>query len=301
MKRQRSSLHLAEWLGGAHHGSEHRWTGLATLDEAGPDDVSFYTGVGALDTNAGILLVKGAVDGRTCIIVDDPKLAFIRLIEKVFPVEHAAFIHPSAQVDASSFVHATATIHAGAVVMADCTIGPRSVLYPRAVLYPNTVVGADCVLHAGCVLGADGFGLHPTADGLVRVPHRGRVVLENHVEIGANATIDRAFLGETRIGTGTKLDNLVHVGHNCRLGSDVVIAAQSGLSGSVTVDDRVVMGGQVGVVEHTHIGTAARIGAQSGVTRDVNTGATVLGTPADDAMKMKRLYVRLSHASRQED
>ena len=119
---------------------------------------------------------------------------------------------------------------------------------------------------------------------------------EDHVEIGANATVDRAFLGETRIGTGTKIDNLVHVGHNSRLGKGVVIAAQTGLSGSVTVGDHAVMGGQVGVVEHTHIGAGARIGAQSGVTRDVEDGASVLGTPADAAMKMKRLYARLRQA-----
>ena len=301
MTRERSSLHLAQWLGGEHHGDERRWTALATLSEAEPEDLSFYTGRGHVRSAAGILLVKHAIPGRTCIVVNDPKLAFIQLIERMFPVEHAAFVHPSAEVDESAFVHATATIHAGVVVMAGCSVGPRCVLYPRVVLYPNTIVGSDCVLHAGCVLGADGFGLHPTADGLVRVPHRGRVVLEDQVEVGANATIDRAFLGETRIGRATKIDNLVHVGHNCTLGEGVVIAAQTGLSGSVSVDDHVVMGGQVGIVEHTHIGTKARIGAQSGVTRDVESGAAVLGTPADDAMKMKRIYVKLRQSSREED
>lgn len=297
MNEQRSSLNLASWLGGEHHGIEQPWDGLATLDEAGPRDVSFYTGGGTPSSRAAVLIVKQALVGRTCIVLSDPKLAFIQLIEKLFPVEHAAFVHPSAQIDEAAFVHATATIHAGVVVMAGCEIGPRSVLYPRVVLYPSTVIGADCVLHAGCVLGADGFGLHPSAEGLVRVPHRGRVVIEDHVEIGANATVDRAFLGETRIGTGTKIDNLVHVGHNSRLGKGVVIAAQAGLSGSVTVGDHAVMGGQVGVVEHTHIGAGARIGAQSGVTRDVEDGAAVLGTPADAAMKMKRMYARLRQNS----
>ena len=301
MTLQHSSLRLAEWLDGEHHGSERRWTGLATLDDAGPDDVSFYTGKTSVESSAGVVLSTCALPDRTCIIVDDPKLAFILLIERLFPVEHAAFTHHSAEVDESAFVHATATLHAGVVVMAGCTIGPRSVLYPRAVLYPNTIVGADCVLHAGSVLGADGFGLHPTPEGLVRVPHRGRVVLEDHVEIGANTTIDRAFLGDTRIGRGTKIDNLVHIGHNSQLGEGVVIAAQTGLSGSVTVGDHVVMGGQVGVIEHTHIGAGARVGAQSGVTRDVDAGTAVLGTPADNAMSMKRLYVRLRQASDQNE
>lgn len=301
MSLPRTSLHLAEWLSGEHHGSERSWSGVATLREAGPDDVSFFTGNGHPQTDAGVLLTRAHIPGRTCITVDDPKLAFILLIEHVFPVEHVAFAHRSASVDASAFVHATATLHAGVVVMAGCTVGPRSVLYPNVVLYPNTVVGADCILHAGCVLGADGFGLHPTADGPVRVPHRGRVVLEDEVEVGANATIDRAFLGETRIGRGTTLDNLVHIGHNSRLGEGVVIAAQTGLSGSVIVEDGVVMGGQVGVVEHTRIGAAARVGAQSGVTRDVEAGTAVLGTPAEDAMLMKRLYVRRRQAVRQED
>ena len=300
MTRDRSSRHLAEWLEGQHHGPDVRWTGLATLSEACATDVSFFTG-GKLNTAAGVLLCSTPIADRTCIVVDDPKLSFILLIEKMFPVEQVPYVHPTAVVDESAFIHATATIHAGAVVMAGCEVGPRTVLYPRVVLYPETIVGADCVLHAGCVIGAEGFGLHETSSGLVRVPHRGRVVIEDHVEIGANATVDRAFLGQTHIGRGAKLDNLVHVGHNCLLGEGVVLAAQTGLSGSVEVGNHVMMGGQVGVVEHTQIGAHARVGAQSGVMRDVAAGARVLGTPADDAMKMKRLYARLRHASSPSD
>jgi UDP-3-O-[3-hydroxymyristoyl] glucosamine N-acyltransferase len=166
-------------------------------------------------------------------------------------------------------------------------------LFPNVVLYPNTQIGADCRIHAGTVIGADGFSYHPTAEGLRKVPQIGRVVIEDGVEIGANSTIDRAFLDETRIGQGSKIDNQVHIGHNAILGRSVVIAAQTGLAGSVTIGDGALLGGQVGVVEHTHIGKESRVGAQSGVNKDVDDGQTVLGTPAEPAMKMKRIYAAL--------
>jgi len=208
-------------------------------------------------------------------------------------VEHGGFIAPSASVDPSAFIHATATIHPGAVIMADCVIGENTVIFPNVVLYPGTQVGEGCRIHAGSVIGADGFSYHPTPNGPVKVPQIGRVIIESGVEIGANTTIDRAFLAATVIGKNSKLDNLVHVGHNCTLGEAVIIAAQSGLSGSVRVDDGSIMGGQVGIIEHITVGSNARIGAQSGVSRHVDPGQTVLGTPAEPAMKMKRIYAAL--------
>ena len=177
--------------------------------------------------------------------------------------------------------------------MEGCHIGAHSVLFPNVVLYPNTHIGEHCRIHAGSVIGSDGFSYHPTKDGLTKVPHIGRVVIEDGVEVGANSTIDRAFLTETLVGSNSKIDNLVHIGHNTRLGSTVVIAAQSGISGSVTIGNGALMGGQVGIVEHTTIGDGAKIGAQSGVSRDVGENISVLGTPAEPAMQMKRIYAAL--------
>jgi len=288
-----SSLLLAEWLDGDHHGAEVLWTDLATLDTASPTDVSFTERQLDSPCEAGVLLARAPVEGRTSITVKDPKLAFIQLIKRLFHVEQPAGVSTDAHIDPGAFVHATATVHAGAVVMEGCEIGPHSVLFPNVVLYPRTAVGARCRIHAGAVIGADGFSYHPTAEGLVKVPQVGRVVIEDDVEIGANSTIDRAFLGETRVGRHSKLDNLVHIGHNCQLGASVVIAAQAGLSGSVSAGEGVQIGGQAGVVEHTKLGARARVGAQSGVLRSVPDGETVLGTPAETAMRMKRIYASL--------
>ena len=292
-----NSLHLAAWLGGIHHGPVVDWIQVAPIETAGREDLSFCLDEATAETHAGVLLLKAAVPGRCCICVDDPMLAFILVLERMFPVEQVAGISDDAHIDPGAFIHGTATIHAGVVVMNRCTVGAYTVLFPNVVLYPKTEVGAHCRIHAGAVIGADGFGHHATPEGPRKVPQIGRVVIEDHVEIGANATIDRAFLGETRIGGNTKLDNLVHVGHNSRLGRGVIIAAQAGLSGSVDVGDGVMIGGQAGIVEHTKLGAQARVGAQSGVLRDVDTGQSVLGSPAEPAMRMKRIYAALRAGS----
>jgi UDP-3-O-[3-hydroxymyristoyl] glucosamine N-acyltransferase len=290
---QHRSTELAVLVGGEHVGEEQICAGVASLEDASADDLAFSEGTLPTGCRAGILLVRTAEKGRCCIVVDDPKLAFIRVLEEMFHVEHHPKNRSQAHIDPSAEVHPTASIYPGVVIMGDCRVGADSVLFPRVVLYPKTIVGNRVRIHAGAVLGADGFGHHPTPNGTVKVPHVGCVVIEDDVEIGANSTIDRAFIGETRIGAGAKLDNLVHIGHNGTVGPGVIIAAQTGLSGSVSVGADTLIGGQVGVVEHTVIGARARIGAQSGVTRDVAAGTAVLGTPAEPSMKMKRMYTAL--------
>ena len=287
------SVALAALLGGKHHGPETQWTGVATIQDATRSDLSFAEGPIPPDCQAGVVLTRTPISGRCCIVVDDPKLSFIQILTKMFHVEHAGAIHPNATVDPSASVHDTAVVHAGAVIMGDCKVGASTTVFPNVVMYPKTVVGNRVRIHAGAVIGADGFGYHPGPAGPMKIPHVGHVVIEDDVEIGANVTIDRGFLAETRIGRGSKLDNLVHVAHNVSMGRHVVIAAQTGISGSVTIGDGVVMGGQVGIVEHTEIGPGARIGAQSGVTRAVASGDSVLGSPAESAMKMKRIYARM--------
>ena len=291
------SLHqskaLAIWLNGNHTGPERQWASVASVERSSAADLTFSTGK-AKPSAAAVVLCSTPIDGLTCIVVDDPKLAFILVLNEMFHVEHAK----------ESTIDPTATVHPGAVIMNGCSVGARTTVYPTAVLYPGTAVGTDCIIHAGAVIGADGFGFHPTADGPIKIPHIGGVAMGDRIEIGANATVDRGFLGDTTIGSDTKIDNHVHIGHNCSIGSGVVIAAQTGLSGSVVVEDGALIGGQVGVVEHTRIGRGARIGAQSGVNKDVASGQRVLGTPANDAMATKRSYValqRLAHPGTETD
>jgi len=160
-------------------------------------------------------------------------------------------------------------------------------------------VGAHCRIHAGAVLGADGFRYAAGPDGPERVPQVGRLVLEDHVEVGANTCIDRAGLGETRIGRGSKLDNLVQIGHNCVLEPAVVVAGQAGLAGSVRVGAGSQVGGQAGIADHRTLGRGVRVGAQSGVTQDVVDGETVMGTPAMPARQVRRLWASWRRLARQ--
>ncbi|HEX8392716.1 MAG TPA: UDP-3-O-(3-hydroxymyristoyl)glucosamine N-acyltransferase, partial [Longimicrobium sp.] len=154
------------------------------------------------------------------------------------------------------------------------------VLHPHVTLYDGVRVGDRCIVHGGARLGADGFGYVPDAAGLRKMPQVGGCVLEADVEVGANTTIDRGSIGDTVVGRGTKIDNLVMIGHNCRIGRHVIIVSQVGISGSTRVGDGAVLGGQAGVQGHIEIGAGARIGAQAGVTASVDPGVTVSGYPA---------------------
>jgi UDP-3-O-[3-hydroxymyristoyl] glucosamine N-acyltransferase len=167
------------------------------------------------------------------------------------------------------------------------------VLHPRVVLYPDCVLGDRVVVHANAVLGADGFGYRQQAGRHVKVPQLGSVEVGNDVEIGAGSTIDRGTFGPTRIGAGTKIDNLVMVGHNCRIGRHNVLCSQVGIAGSTTTGDYVVMAGQVGVADHVHVGDRAVLGAQCGVPSDVPAGASMLGAPARPSRDAMRIMMSL--------
>jgi UDP-3-O-[3-hydroxymyristoyl] glucosamine N-acyltransferase len=216
-------------------------------------------------------------------------------------------IHPMAQVDPSAEIDPKASVGAHCSVGARCRIGAGSVLYPQVTLYADVGVGEDCTLHArvvvregcrlgnrvvlqpGVVLGADGFGyVFDEQGGWEAVPHTGAVVLEDDVEVGANSTIDRSMFGDTRIGRGAKIDNLVMVGHNCEVGEHSVIAAQVGLAGSSTVERRVVMMGQSASAGHLRVGEGAFVGARAALTSDVPPGARVWGTPHQEERSWAR-------------
>jgi UDP-3-O-[3-hydroxymyristoyl] glucosamine N-acyltransferase len=209
-------------------------------------------------------------------------------------VDPGAYLGPQVVVGAGSEVAAGAVLHAGVVVGRRCRVGEGCTLHPRVVLYDDTELGAGVIVHAGAVLGSDGFGYAAHDGALVKIPQVGRVVVEDGVEIGANTTIDRATLEETRIGAGSKLDNLVQVGHNVQLGAGCVICGQAGIAGSAHLGRGVVMGGQAGLIGHVEVGDRAQIAAKSAALQAVPAGRKVAGIPAVELGEWRRQAVWLA-------
>ncbi|HXK08474.1 MAG TPA: UDP-3-O-(3-hydroxymyristoyl)glucosamine N-acyltransferase [Vicinamibacteria bacterium] len=280
-------------------------TGVASLEKAGPGDVAFLANpryAAHLKTTraAAVILAAGAEAGRPCLLTENPYLAFARAVALLRPpVRPLSGVHPSAQVHPTAVLGPDVHVGALAVVGAGVRVGARSVVHAHVVLYEGVEVGEDCVLHSGVqvregcrlgnrvvvqngsVVGGDGFGFARDGEGLYhKFPQVGIVVIEDDVEIGALTAIDRAALGETRIGRGTKLDNLVQIGHSVTIGEDTVLAGQVGIAGSTHVGSRVTLAGQVGVAGHLTIGDGAVATAQTGIPSSVDPGAVVSGYPA---------------------
>lgn len=288
---------------------EREIRGVATLDRAGPGELSFLTNPkyrkAAEGSRAGAVLVGPGVRlaGRDLLEAPEPYVALAEILELFHPETRPpagvspeariaegvragrdVTIGPFAVVAAGSSIGDRVRIGAGVVVGEDCEIGDDSILYPRVVLYPGTRVGRRCRVHAGVVLGADGFGFATRKDGRHRkIPQVGRVVVEDDVEIGANTTIDRAALGETVVGEGTKIDNLVMVGHGATLGRDVLLVGQAGIAGSTRLGDRVTIAAQSGVVGHVELPDGMVLAAKSAVLFQPEPDAKLLaGSPAVD-------------------
>ena len=294
--------------------------GAATLETAGGDQVTLVDATDKLHllgrSRAGAVIVPagtGPLD-RPSIEVADVHAAFAAAIVRFRPprartrigVSPQAAVDPSARIAADVDVHPFAvigadveiasgtTIHAGVTIMAGCRIGATSEIFPGAVLYENTTVGDRCIVHANAVLGAYGFGYKAGSGGYQLSAQLGWVELGDDVEVGAGTTIDRGTYGPTVIGPGSKLDNLVMIAHNVRLGRHNMICSQVGVAGSTTTGDWVVMAGQVGVRDHVHIGDKAVLGARSGVSCDIEAGKTVLGEPAIDLRDRKLQLATIS-------
>ena len=250
----------------------------------------------------------------TLIRVDDPYSTLSRLLQMVDAVvnarptgiEQPSFVAEGVEIPEGAYIGAFAYIGAGArlgrnvkiypqaYVGAGATVGDDTVLYPGVKIYHNCRVGARCVLHAGVVVGSDGFGFAPEADGSYsKIPQIGIVEIADDVEIGANTTVDRATMGATRIGQGTKLDNLIQVAHNVEIGTHTVMAAQSGIAGSTKLGSHCMVGGQVGFAGHISVGDHVQIGAQSGIPNNVADGARLMGYPAVPAGDFARQAVYL--------
>lgn len=291
-----------------------------SVEEAGPADLSFAAGrkgaALAAGSQAGCLIVDAAFPaGRTLIRVQDPRTAFAMALAMLYPPKrYAPGIHPTAVVASSARLgegvhvapHAVigenAQIGANSVIGAGCFIGdnailgPNALLHPRVTIYDGVRIGARAILHAGAVIGADGFGFVRVGPAYQKFPQVGGVELGDDCEIGANATVDRAALGATRLGNGVKLDNMVHIGHNCRIEDHVVIAAQTGMSGGCVIETGAVIGGQVGMGDKVRVESGAVLGSGSGIltAKIVRGGETYWGTPA---RPLKEYLRQLAHVA----
>lgn len=288
-------------------------TGIATVESAGSHDICYADGAryaaAAADTKAAACLTTAhhaetVAVATVPLVVANPHLALALVTTRLYPdaarplpilgtagIHESAVVHPTADVDGSAIVEAGAVIGAGA------SVGARTIIAPNAVLGPAVTVGSDCsigpgativhsfignntIVHPGAHIGQDGFGFVSTASGHMKVPQIGRVVIGDDVEIGAGTTIDRGGSRDTVIGEGTKIDNLVHVGHNVSIGRQCLIVSQVGISGSATIEDFVVIGGKSGINGHITVGAGAQIAAVSSVYRNVPAGAKWAGSPA---------------------
>jgi UDP-3-O-[3-hydroxymyristoyl] glucosamine N-acyltransferase len=292
-------------------------TGVAKIETAGPGDLTFlaqpkFTSALAT-TKASAVIASPGIDGAPCAVIRSrsPYLTFGRAVGLLAPAEPSAFgIHSTALVDPDARVDPTVSVGAYAVIEAGATVGARTVIHPHVVIARGAMVGADCVLHVrvtvrercvlgdrvvlqdGAVIGSDGFGFAQRPDGShEKIPQIAPVVIEDDVEIGANTTIDRPAMGETRIKAGTKIDNLVQIGHGVIVGKHTLLAAQVGIAGSTVLGDHVMFGGQVGIANGLAVGDRAKAVAKSGITNSVDADAFVSGYPAIDNGEWRRSSV----------
>jgi UDP-3-O-[3-hydroxymyristoyl] glucosamine N-acyltransferase len=294
--------------------------GANILNAAGPADITLLDSpekahLLARSAAGAVLAPRGfELADRSGIQVEDVHAAFAKIVNYFRPgaVKRAIGISPKAIVSATAQIASTAQvypgatigdeveigagsmIHSGAHILDGCRIGENVTIFPGAVLYENTRVGARCIIHGGAVLGAYGFGYKLVEGRHVLSSQLGFVELGPEVEVGAGSTIDRGTYGATFIGEGTKIDNLVMIAHNCRIGRHNLICSQVGVAGSTTTGDYVVMAGQVGVRDHVHIGAGAVLGAKAGVSGDVRDGVRMLGTPAVPEREQKLLFATIS-------
>lgn len=313
---------LAELVGGEVVGDGSRLIlGVAPIESAGPEELAFLTDSRyrpfLQTTGAGAVVVgMGEVgDNRATLIrVADPHRAMAELLFS-FPPEGDAptpGVHPTAvveggvslgegvaigplvQIGAESRIGDRVIVGGGSYIGQGCEVGQESVLFPRVTVLDRVRIGARCRIQSGTVLGSEGYRYVTDGESAHRrVPHLGLVIVEDEVELGANVTVDRAVLGATRIGRGTKVDNLVHIAHNVEIGEDCLIVAQVGISGSVSMGRGVAVGGQAGIAGHLEIGEGAQIAARSGINHSVPPGAVVSGVPARSHRETRRIWAAM--------
>jgi UDP-3-O-[3-hydroxymyristoyl] glucosamine N-acyltransferase len=318
---------LAELVGGRLVGADDiELVGVAPLDRAGPDELALLASREYLPhlagTRAGAVLLGRVFENHAAatlphILVDEPHRALARVLQVLYPAPPPAWgVHPTAQIGPGTQWEDRVAIGPRAVLGKAVRLGRACSVGAHAVIAPGVIMGDACrieahvVVHAGTVLGnrvrvrsgarvgGTGFGFVATDEGHQRVPQVGRCTIADDVEIGANTTVDRGTLGDTAIGAGTKIDNLVQIAHNVRVGARCIIMAQVGIAGSVVVEDDAMLAGQAGLADHLTVGTGARVAAQSGVIGDIAPGATVSGYPARDHRSVLRQTAALERLAR---
>jgi len=310
---------LAALVGGTVVGDENlSITGVAPLQSAEPTELTFLERADKVvllqrKSKAGAVIVPSNVTAEGFSVIQVPQVleAFETIArffqkprdESIHGISDRAFVHPNAKIGTNVAVGHFAVIeedavlgdnvriHSGVHIAAGCVIGNDTVIFPNVVLYRDTVVGERCIIHSGSVIGAFGFGYISSQEGHKLSPQIGNVVIESDVEVGANTTIDRATYGSTIIGGGTKIDNFVMIAHNCKIGRHNLICAHTGIAGSTTTGEFVVMAGRVGVKDHVHIGDRAVIGAMSGILGDVKPDVRIVGIPATPEKEQMRIIV----------
>jgi UDP-3-O-[3-hydroxymyristoyl] glucosamine N-acyltransferase len=292
---------------------------VAKIEDAGPGDLTFLANPKYASklaaTKASAVIMNGEAVAAPCAVIrsQSPYLTFARAAQVLAPISAPPpGIHHLASVAADAKVDPSATVSAFAVVGSGAKIGARTIVHPHAVIGEGTTIGADCLLHShvsirerctigdrvivqnGAVIGSDGYGFAPRPDGShEKIPQTAPVIIEDDVEIGANTTIDRPAVGETRIKAGTKIDNLVQIAHGVVIGRNSLLAAQVGIAGSTTVGDSVMFGGQVGIGGHLEIGDRVKLAAKTGVTGSVDADGYMSGYPMMETREWRRAYVVL--------
>jgi UDP-3-O-[3-hydroxymyristoyl] glucosamine N-acyltransferase len=330
---------LIDQLGGTLVQGDSEWTitGVNSCDNASPFELTFAdtpaAAAEALYSLARVVVLRvgaGVIrypQGKSIVEADQPRLWFAKAARLLKPTLHSIGVHPGAVVasdvtlgggvcvaasvviDSHAQIGEGTRIEAGAVIGRGVKIGEGCHIYPRVVIYPETTLGDRVVVHAGAVLGADGFGYvrDDETGAYTQFPQQGTLAIEDDVEIGANSTIDRGALSETRIHRGTKIDNLVHVGHNCDIGEDVILVALTGISGSSSVGNGAVLAGQVGIGDHAHVGSGVILGGQAGVlngktvtNEGLKPGTVLWGTPARPLKQVLREQATLIRLARRQ-
>jgi UDP-3-O-[3-hydroxymyristoyl] glucosamine N-acyltransferase len=320
---------LAETLGCSLEGDpETEITGASSLEDAGPNHVTFFINrknlASFLSTSAGGVITSEEMKNEalqeggvrtSLLITGNPHKAFARALEILYPPDEEipyisekahieeevqigdrVSVQPFAVIRSSARIGKGSVISSGAYIGRGVRIGENVFIHPNVTVRDRVLIGNNVVIHAGTVIGADGFGYLREGERHLKIPQVGGVVIEDDVEIGANVTIDRATVGNTIIGSGSRIDNLVQIAHNVRIGKNSIIVAQAGISGSVEIGEGAVLAGQVGVRDHVRIGRGAVVGAQSGVGSDVPDGQIYSGSPAMPHRKWLRaqfLYSKL--------
>jgi len=280
---------------------------ISTMDNASEKEICFFYDR-KVKAKAAEIKAKACITTKDlleflpehviALTTEDPKQAFLKLNIAMYAqktpvaeIDKSAVIHPTAKIGKNCYVGANAVIGENVIIGDECRIEPNATIDADCIIGNRCRIGAnayvsycemgnDCYIYSGARIGCDGFGFMFLNGKHVRIPQLGRVIIGDEVEVGANTCIDRGALDDTRIGSGTKMDNLNQIAHNDVIGNGCIIVAQTGIAGSVTFGDYVICGGQVGIADHTKIGTGAQIGSQSGIMRDVDPGAVVIGTPA---------------------